>query len=77
MGLLTRLLLLPVSAPFDGTLWVARQIADTVERERNSPAALREALRAAEAELLAGTLSEEEYDEIETDLLERLRVAPR
>lgn len=73
MGLLTRLLLLPVSAPASGSLWIARQIADCVERERNSPAALREALRAAEADLISGTLSEAEYDAIETDLLERLR----
>ena len=75
MGLLSRLLLLPVSAPAAGSLWVARQIADCVERERNSPAALREALRAAEAGLLAGELSEEAYEAIETDLLERLKDA--
>jgi hypothetical protein len=75
MGLLSRLLLLPASAPVSGSLWVARQIADCVERERNAPAALREALRAAEAALIAGDLSEEAYEAIETDLLERLRDA--
>ena len=75
MGLLSRLLLLPVSAPVSGSFWVARQIADCVERERNSPAALREALRAAEARLISGELSEEDYEAIEVDLLERLRDA--
>lgn len=75
MGLLSRLLLLPVSAPLEGSLWVARQIAETVERERNSPAGLRAALRAAEAQLIAGDLSEQDYEALEADLLERLRRA--
>ncbi len=75
MGLLSRLLLLPVSAPVEGSLWVARQIAECVESERNSPAALRQALREAEARLIAGEITEEEYDLQETDLLERLRAS--
>jgi hypothetical protein len=75
MGLLSSLLLLPVAAPLQGSLWVARQIAEGVDNERNSPAALRQALREAEARLIAGELSEEEYDLQETDLLERLRAA--
>lgn len=73
MGLLSRLLFLPVSAPLSGSLWVAKQIADSVERERNSPAALRQALREAEARLIAGDLSEEDYEILETDLLLRLQ----
>lgn len=75
MGILTNLLMLPVAAPVGGSLWLARQIAKSAEQERNSPSALREALRDAEAGLLAGELSEHEYDRIETDLLERLRSA--
>jgi hypothetical protein len=75
MGLLSRLLLLPVSAPLSGSLWIARQITESVERERNSPAALRAALREAEVRLLSGELSEEDYEAIETELLVRLRVA--
>lgn len=73
MGLLARLLLLPVSAPVSGSLWVARQITESVEAERNSPAALRAALREAEARLVSGDLSEEAYEALETDLLIRLR----
>jgi hypothetical protein len=75
MGLLSRLLLLPVSAPLQGSLWVAMRIAERVEGERNSPAALREALREAETRLIAEDLSEDDYEVIETDLLERLRAA--
>ena len=75
MGLLRTLLLLPVKGPLDGTLWVAGKLAEQVEAERNSPAALRAALAEAERQLLDGTLSEEAYDEIEDDLLERLQEA--
>ncbi|MEM6939779.1 MAG: gas vesicle protein GvpG [Pseudomonadota bacterium] len=72
MGLLTRLVMLPVKGPLDGTFWIASQLAEQVEKERNSPAALRQALAEAEQQLLAGTLSEEAYDAIEDDLLHRL-----
>jgi hypothetical protein len=75
MGLLTSLLLLPVSGPLSGALWVARQIAEAAESERNSPAALRAALHEAEARLISGELSEVEYDALETVLLERLRIS--
>jgi hypothetical protein len=74
MGILSRLLLLPVSGPLQGSLWVARQIAESAEQQRSSPAALRAALRDAETRLIAGELSED-YEALETDLLERLRMA--
>lgn len=73
MGLLTRLLLLPVSGPLAGSIWIAGQIAKAVDDERNSPAAIRNALREAEERLLKGDLSEADYEVLETDLLERLR----
>lgn len=75
MGLLTSLLLAPVTAPPKGVFWVARHLAEKAEAERNSPAALRAALAAAESQLLAGELSEEDYDVIEDDLLARLAKA--
>ena len=75
MGLLSSLVLAPITGPAKGTFWLATKIAEAAETEHNDPAALRAALRAAEAELLAGTLSEDAYDEIETDILTRLRGA--
>lgn len=77
MGLLRSILALPIKAPVSGPLWIARQIAEAAEKERNDPARLRAALREAEAALLAGDLSEEAYDAIEDDLLARLRGAGR
>jgi hypothetical protein len=75
IGLLRKTLTLPISGPASGVVWVARQIAAAAEAQYNDPSALREALVAAEAQLLAGELSEEEYDLIEDDLLARLRSA--
>lgn len=73
MGVLRTLLSLPVKGPMDATLWVASKLAEQVESERNSPATLRAALAQAEQQLLAGELSEVEYDVIEDDLLLRLK----
>jgi len=75
MGILSTLLMAPLTAPAKGTLWLASKIAEAAEADFNDPRQLRAALRAAEAELLAGTMSEDEYDEIETDILLRLRGA--
>jgi hypothetical protein len=75
MGLLSKLLMGPVTAPFNGTLWVAGKIAEAAEAERNDKGTLRAALAEAERQLLDGTLSEEDYDAIEDDLLHRLRDA--
>jgi hypothetical protein len=76
MGLLSTLLAWPIKAPVSGTFWVAGQVTKAAEAERNDKGALRAALARAEAQLLAGELSEEDYDIIETDLLTRLQALP-
>lgn len=75
MGMLTRLLTMPVRAPVSGSLWIGQQIAKAAEAQYNDKSALRAALIEAEERLLAGELSEDDYDEIETDLLIRMKVA--
>ncbi|MEO0634190.1 MAG: gas vesicle protein GvpG [Pseudomonadota bacterium] len=72
MGLLSRILMLPVRGPTDGVMWVAGKLAEHAEAERNSPVALRAALADAERQLLAGEIDEAVYDDIEDDILERL-----
>jgi hypothetical protein len=76
MGLLRRLATFPVSAPLGGVTWLAARIAEAADAERNDPAALRAALRDAEALLVAGDLTEEAYDTIEMDILTRLGACP-
>jgi hypothetical protein len=71
VGLLSGLLTLPL-APVRGTVWVAEQIAAQAERELGDETALRRRLAEAEREFELGTLSLEEYEAIEDELLERI-----
>ena len=73
MGLFTGLLLLPL-APLRGTIWVAERLAEYAERELNDEQTVRPLLLDAEAALEAGELTEDEYDQIEDELLDRLDV---
>ncbi|MXQ07939.1 gas vesicle protein [Alphaproteobacteria bacterium GH1-50] len=75
MGLLTRLLAVPVSGPVHGSLWIARKIHEAAEQQLTDPGAIRRELQQLEAALLAGQISEEAYDEAEEVLLNRLREA--
>jgi hypothetical protein len=71
MGLFTGLLLLPL-APLRGTIWIAEQLAAYAEGELNDENAVRRLLVDAEAALEAGELTEQEFDQIEDELLDRL-----
>lgn len=75
MGLLRTLALLPVKGPLDGAGWVFHKIHEAAEREWHDPAAIRAQLRALEAQLLEGEITEEAYDAAEEVLLDRLREA--
>ncbi|MGW2256133.1 gas vesicle protein GvpG [Kitasatospora sp. NPDC001660] len=71
MGLITGLLTLPL-APVRGVIWVAEQVANTAERQFYDPAPVEDALKALEQELLAGRITEEEFDRRESELLDQL-----
>lgn len=73
MGLLKSLILLPVKGPMDGALWVTKKINEAAEKEFNDPAMLRKTLQALEDDLMAGRITEDAYDEAETQLLVRLK----
>jgi len=77
MGLLSRLVTLPVSSPLGGALWIARHVHQAAEREFRDPAAIRRALRNLERQLEDGEIDEETFEEAEAVLLERLREAAR
>lgn len=76
MGLLKGLVTLPL-APLSGTVWVADRIAEAAEREYYDPAAITAELAALERDLLEGRISEEEFDQAEDELLDRLEAAYR
>ncbi|MEL6644563.1 MAG: gas vesicle protein GvpG [Pseudomonadota bacterium] len=73
MGVLSRLVTLPVAGPLTGSLWLARKIHETAEEELNDPARIRAELARLEADLLSGRITEDAYDAAETTLLMRLR----
>lgn len=71
MGLITQILTLP-AAPVRGTVWVLDQVLLTAEREYYDPEPVREELAALEQQLLDGSITTEEFDSREDELLDRL-----
>jgi Gas vesicle protein G len=71
MGLLTGLLTLPL-APVRGTMWVAERVLEEAERQLNDPSAIEQQLMEAEAAYDRGELSEQEFEQIEDELVARL-----
>lgn len=71
MGLFKGLALLPL-APVGGVAWVARQIQAQVDQQLLDPSSIIEALTQAQADVDSGVITEEEYLEIEDELLDRL-----
>jgi hypothetical protein len=71
MGLLTGLLTLPL-APVRGTIWVAERLLEEAERQLNDPEAIEQQLLAAEAAHERGELTDDEFERIEEELIDRL-----
>ncbi|MGX1971033.1 gas vesicle protein GvpG [Streptomyces kronopolitis] len=71
MGLITNILTFPL-APLRGTVWVLDQVLLTAEREYYDPEPVRQELRRLEQQLLDESITPEEFDRREDDLLDRL-----
>ncbi|MCG3752524.1 gas vesicle protein GvpG [Amycolatopsis sp. Poz14] len=69
MGLLGEILLLPL-APVRGVVWVTGQVIDAAEQEQI--AQLQRELVALEKELVAGGITEEDFDRREDEILDLL-----
>lgn len=75
MGLISGLLLLPL-APVRGVAWIADVLAEEAERElaeASSPERALEELEAARAD--SGELSDEEFAELESQLIDEMIAA--
>lgn len=72
IGLLAKLLSLPVTAPTNALMSVLRAIRDEVDKEHQNPDSLRRQLVELQALLEAGEIDEATYDELEEDLLDAL-----
>ena len=71
MGLLTSLVTLPL-APVRGTIWVADVLLKEAERQMRDPVFVEQQLVEAEAAYERGELTEDEFADIENELLGRL-----
>lgn len=76
MGLFTGLLTLPL-APVRGTVWVAEKIQEEAERQFYDPAVIRRELEEVETLRQAGEITDEEAEEYEDELVERLMESRR
>ncbi|MEO0496862.1 MAG: gas vesicle protein GvpG [Pseudomonadota bacterium] len=73
LGLVTKALALPASGPTQGVWWVLNKLTDAAEAEFYSPDAIKATLVALEAKLEADEMTEDEYEEQELVLLQRLK----
>lgn len=76
MGLFTGLLTLPL-APVRGVVWIAEQLHDRADAQMNDPSVLRAKIDELDRAHERGEISEEERDEQQEELLERLMGPPR
>jgi len=75
MGLLGKLLTLPVMGPIKGLMWIAEKVVEQADREAYNEDSVRGQLMELELRLDLGEITEEEYAVAEEELLARLRVA--
>jgi uncharacterized membrane protein len=73
MMMLFRILSFPVAGPLRTVAWIGGAIRDAVDSKMNDPTEIKRALAALEQQLDAGTISEQEYEVMELELIERLR----
>ncbi len=75
MGLLGKLLTLPLSGPLDGLMWLADTLKERAELELYDVDAIRGRLTELELKVELGEITEEECTIAEDQLMERLREA--
>lgn len=73
MGIVGKLLTLPVMGPIDGVLWLAQKIQQQVDAESWNEGKIVEALAELEIDLDIGRIGTEEYDRKEAELLQELK----
>lgn len=73
MGLLTKVLAFPVSLPLGGVQWLAGKIEENARESLLDPGRIEAALMALEADLDAGRIDEDSFEQQEAVLLAELR----
>ena len=75
--MLFKLLSAPVTAPLNTVTWIGKQLAEQAEDQLNDTEELKRQLVALEERLDQGELTEEEFEELELDLVMRLQAAAK
>lgn len=75
MGLFSNILLAPIKGPLNGLVFVSEKLAEAVDNEHSGPEAIKRRYVALEAQLNAGEITEEEFEEEEIILLTELKNA--
>lgn len=73
MGILLRLLALPVTGPLKGLMWIAEKIKDQADGEVYNEDNVRGQLMELELKLDLGEITEDAYMAAEDELMARLR----
>jgi hypothetical protein len=73
MGLLAKLLTLPVLGPIEGVRWIAQTVAEQAERELYDEDAVRGRLQELELRYQLGEIDERAYLTAEEELLAKLK----
>jgi hypothetical protein len=76
VGLITGLLTLPL-APVRGVAWIAEVVAEEADRELEAANSPQRALAELEAARAVGEVSEEEFAELEAELLDQMIMSQR
>lgn len=71
--MLFQILSLPVTGPLRTVAWIGGAIRDAAESKMNDPAEIKRTLVALEHQLDAGSISEQEYEQMEMELIKRLQ----
>ena len=73
MGLLSKLLFLPIAGPIAGIRWSLEKVQRAVQEELVDDSAIKQELMEQQMLLELGDIDEEEYARREAELMERLR----
>lgn len=71
--MLTRVLSFPLMGPLNMTMWLVRTLAERADAELYDEGKIRKDLATLELSYDMGEIGEEEYQQAEDDLMERLR----
>ena len=73
--MLFQILSFPFAGPLKTVAWIGGAIRDAVDSKMNDPMEIKRALAALEQQLDAGSISEQEYERMEMELIERLQAS--